>query len=179
MTVGNSCTMMVEFKPTASGARSGTLTVTDSGVTSPQPSLSPALVPTFPVSPLSLTFASTLVGSTTAAKTVSLKNIGTSAISITGINAAGDFAQANTCGSSLAAGATCAIHVTYTPTTSGTLEGGVSVMSSDPANPITVLLKGTATGVSLSQQTLTFPATKVGAPARRSSSPLRTSTRFH
>jgi hypothetical protein len=35
-------------------------------------------------------------------------------------------------------------------------------MSSDPANPITVLLKGTATGVSLSQQTLTFPATKVG-----------------
>jgi hypothetical protein len=53
--------------------------------------------------------------------------------------------------------------VTYAPTTSGTLEGGVSVMSSDPANPITVLLKGTATGVNLSQQALTFPATMVGA----------------
>jgi phospholipase C len=162
VTVGNSCTMMVEFKPTASGARTGTLTVTDTGVTSPETIALSGIGSNISVAPLSLTFASTLVGSTTAAKTVSVKNIGTSAISITGVNAAGDFAQVNTCGSSLAAGATCAIHVTYTPTTSGTLEGGVSVMSSDPANPITVLLKGTATGVSLSQQTLTFPATKVG-----------------
>src|SRR5579859_570619 len=162
VTVGTSCTMMVEFTPTASGIRTGTLTVTDSGVTSPETIALSGIGSNISVSPLSLTFASTLIGSTTALKSVTLKNLGTAAISITGITTAGNYAQTNTCGSSLAAGATCAIHVTYSPLTSGTLEGGVSIMSSDPANPITVLLKGTATGVNLSQTTLTFPTTKVG-----------------
>ncbi len=127
--------MMVEFKPTASGSRSGTLTVTDSGVTSPETIALSGIGSNISVSPLSLIFASTLIGNTTAAKTVTLKNIGTSAISITGIKAAGDFAQTNTCGSSLAAAATCAIHVTYSPTTSGTLEGGVSVSAAIPPIP--------------------------------------------
>jgi phospholipase C len=163
VTVGNSCNMEVEFQPTQAGPLTGTLTIVDSGVTSPEVVNLSGIGTNISVSPLSLTFASTLIGSTTSSKSVTLKNIGTSAISISSIAAAGEFAQTNACGSSLAAGASCAIHVTFSPTTSGTIEGGVSVISSDPANPITVDLKGTATGVNLSQMALTFPTTKVGA----------------
>jgi len=53
-------------------------------------------------------------------KNVTLKNTGTailtiSSIAITGTNA-GNFAQTHTCGSSLAAGASCGISVTFRPT---------------------------------------------------------------
>lgn len=162
LTVGSSCSMSVQFKPTASGSRTGTLTVVDSGVTSPEVVTLTGIGTNLSVSPVNLTFASAFIGSTSAAKTVTVKNIGTTTINISSIAAVGDFAQTNTCGTSLSAAATCSIHVTYSPTTSGTLEGGVSIISSDPANPLTVLLKGTATGVNLSQTSLTFPAQKVG-----------------
>jgi hypothetical protein len=162
VTVGSSCNMEVEFKPTASGLRTGSLTIVDSGVTSPEVISLSGIGSNISVSPLQMTFASAFVGSTAAPKSVTVKNIGTSAITISGVMTAGPFAQTNTCGTSLAAGATCTIHVTYSPISSGTIEGGVSILSNDPANPITVLLKGTATGVNISQQALTFPTTKVG-----------------
>lgn len=162
VTVGNSCNMEVEFKPTKAGLTTGTLTIVDSGVTSPEIVSLSGIGTNLSVSPLSMTFASTFIGSTTAVKSITVKNLGTSAISISSIAAAGDFAATNTCGTSLAAGGTCTIHITFTPLTSGTLEGGVSIISNDPANPVTIDLKGTATGVNLSQTSLTFPTTKVG-----------------
>jgi phospholipase C len=162
LAVGDSCNMELEFAPTQAGPTSGTLTVVDSGVTSPEIVNLSGIGTNISVSPLNLTFASTFIGSTAAVKSITVKNIGSSAISISSIAAVGEFAETNTCGSSLAAGKSCAIHVTFTPLTSGTLEGGVSIISNDPANPITIDLKGTATGVSLSQTSLTFPSTKVG-----------------
>jgi phospholipase C len=163
LTVGNSCTLNVEFKPTASGSRTGSLTVVDSGVTSPEVVALSGIGTNLSASPVTLTFASAFIGTTSAAKTVAVKNLGTSTITISSIAAVGDFAQTNTCGKSLAAAATCSIHITYSPLTSGTLEGGVSIISNDPADPLTILVKGTATGVSLSQTSLTFPTQKVGS----------------
>jgi phospholipase C len=160
--VGDSCNMELEFQPTQAGPTTGTLTVVDSGVTSPEVVNLSGIGTNISVSPLSLTFASTLIGSTTAVKSLTVKNLGSSAISISSILAVGDFDATDTCGSSLAAGGTCAIHVTFSPLSSGTLEGGVSIVSNDPANPITIDLKGTATGVDLSETSLTFPSTKVG-----------------
>jgi phospholipase C len=162
LSVGGSCNMQVQFKPTASGSRTGTLTVVDSGVTSPEVVNLSGIGTNLSVSPLQMTFDSVFIGSTAPAKSVTVKNIGTSAIAISSISTAGDFAQTNTCGASIAASATCTIHVAYTPRTSGTLEGGVSILSSDPANPVTIPIKGTATGVSISQTSLTFPTEKVG-----------------
>lgn len=86
-----------------------------------------AVAPT--VTPSSLTFADTVQGTTAAAQTVTVKNTGTVAlsgtISITGTNAA-DFAETNTCGTSLAGGASCTVSVTFTPTAVGSFTASLS-----------------------------------------------------
>src|SRR5207245_2533195 len=67
-----------------------------------------------------LNFATLGTGSTVTAQQVTLTNSGTSALSITSIAPSnGDFAQANNCPTSLVAGASCQINVSFTPTTSG------------------------------------------------------------
>ena len=162
LAVGSSCTVELAFKPSALGARTGTLTVVDSGVTSPETVALTGTGTALQASPYNLTYASAFIGTTSAAKTVTVKNVSTAAVSISKISAVGDFAESNTCGTSIAAGASCSIHVTYSPLTSGTLFGGVNIQSSDPANPILIGLQGTATAVNLSQTSLTFPTTKVG-----------------
>ncbi|HEY6765968.1 MAG TPA: alkaline phosphatase family protein [Candidatus Sulfotelmatobacter sp.] len=168
LNTGSSCIVTVNFKPTTAGLQTGTLTVVNSGKTSPDKVVLTGTATALSTSPLSVLFASTFIGTTTAAKTFTLKNLGTSAITISQIQIVGDFAQTNTCGTSLAAGASCSVHVTFSPTTSGTLFGGLNILSSDPASPQTLTLQGTATGVNLSHTSLTFSAQTVGT----TSSPL-------
>ena len=66
------------------------------------------VAPVAALSPASLSFASQLVVSTSAAQTLTLSNSGTASLTISGIALsganAGDFAQTNTCGTSLDAG---------------------------------------------------------------------------
>ncbi|HZC06970.1 MAG TPA: N,N-dimethylformamidase beta subunit family domain-containing protein, partial [Ktedonobacterales bacterium] len=76
--------------------------------------------PAVSLTPSSLSFGSQNVGATTAAQSITLKNSGTAALSISAIALSGtnpgDFAQTNTCPtgtSTLAAGASCVISVTF------------------------------------------------------------------
>jgi phospholipase C len=162
LTAGSSCAVSVAFKPTTLGPQTGSLAVTNSGTSGTAKAGLTGIGSALSTTPLSVLFASTFIGTTSPAKTFTVKNLGTSTVTISQIQVIGDFAQTNTCGASLAAGASCSIHVTYSPTTSGTLFGGINILSSDPASPQTLLLQGTATGVSLSQTSLTFAAQKVG-----------------
>jgi phospholipase C len=162
LAVGSSCALTLAFKPTAIGARTGDLTVIDTGVTGIEKTTLAGTGTALSVSPLTLDFVDTLIGATSGPKTVTLKNLGTAAIAISSIAAVGNFAQTNNCGSSLAAAASCAIQVSYSPLTSGNVFGGVNILTSDPASPQTITMKGTATGVNLSQSALTFAAQKVG-----------------
>src|SRR5262249_21308290 len=70
--------------------------------------------------PMALNFGNSPVGITTAPQTTTLTNSGTAAITVSGVAitgaAAGDYAQTNDCGTSLAAGASCTATVTFTPT---------------------------------------------------------------
>jgi FG-GAP-like repeat/Abnormal spindle-like microcephaly-assoc'd, ASPM-SPD-2-Hydin/FG-GAP repeat len=121
--------------------------------------LQPGLVsgPSGILSPPALTFATQLVGTTSPAQSVLLTNYGTATLSITGITASGDFLrQSDTCGSSLAAGASCTISVTFTPTASGTRSGTLSVADNAPGTPQTASLSGTGTVVTLSPNSLKF-----------------------
>ncbi|WP_328916154.1 MULTISPECIES: carbohydrate-binding protein [unclassified Streptomyces] len=97
-------------------------------------------------SPASLTFAARTVNTTSPAQSVTVTNSGTAAASVTSLVAGGDFAQTNTCGTSIAAGATCTIAVTFTPTAAGTRTGSVTVTSNASNSPTTVALSGTGTG---------------------------------
>jgi phospholipase C len=162
LAVGSSCTVSVAFKPTATGPRAGTLTIANSGNTAPDKVALSGIGTAVSVMPLTVTFPTTFLNATSSPKTFAVKNLGTTTISITAIQAVGEYAQTNTCGNSLAAGATCSIHVTFSPLSSGTVEGGVNIIGNDPASPITIVLKGTSTGVALSQTSLTFPTQTVG-----------------
>ena len=99
----------------------------------------------------SLTFASTSVGASAAPQTLTLTNGSGSAITITSVvisdNRLGaiDFSQSNTCGASLAAGASCTVTVTFTPSAVGTQSGTVAVVDSASNSPQTAALSGTAT----------------------------------
>src|SRR5207302_10244294 len=91
--------------------------------------------PVATLSPTSLTFAGQSVGSTSAAQTVTLSNTGSATLSISGIAASGDYAQTNNCGTSLGVGTSCAINVTFAPTTSGPRTGSLSITDNDSASP--------------------------------------------
>lgn len=94
------------------------------------------------LSPSTLTFSSQNLGTTSASQTLTLSNTGNAALAVNSITAAGDFAQANTCGSSVAAGASCSISVTFTPSVVGTRTGSVSVGTNASGSPESVSLTG-------------------------------------
>ena len=97
-----------------------------------------------------LDFGSQQVGTASAAQTVTVTNNGTapltvSAVTVTGSNA-GDFAADGTActGAPLAAGASCAIPVTFTPSAEGPRAATLTIASDDPDSPsLTVPLAGT------------------------------------
>jgi len=125
------------------------------------------------LSPTSLAFGNQTVGTTSAAKVVTLSNTGTAALSITSIAVAGtnvgDFTQTHTCLSSLAAGARCTISVTFKPAATGTRSARVSVTDNASGSPQAVVLSGsgvssstTGPAVSLSPTSLAFGNQTVG-----------------
>ena len=102
-----------------------------------------------------LTFASHALNTTSAAQTATLSNTGTAALTISFITTSGDFAKASTtCGTSLAAGASCTIAITFTPTAASTRTGTLSVTDNASGSPQTLSLTGTA--AALIPQTISF-----------------------
>jgi hypothetical protein len=146
LAAGANCQISVTFVPAANGTRSGTLTVTDSDSSSPQ-SINLSGTGSTPsnvsLTPISLTFATQNVSTTSAAQEISLMNNSPSALTISAITTSGDFAQTNNCGSTVTAGGSCVIDVTFNPTASGTRTGNLSVADSDAGSPQTANLSGT------------------------------------
>ncbi len=165
--VGGSCTIMVTFTPTTTGTRTGTVSVTDNATGSPQ-SLSLTGMGTQPlvsISPASLTFPSQLVFTGSRPEAATLTNTGTGALTISGISATGNFSQTNTCGATVAVGASCQISVTFRPAGKGTLSGGVLIADNAPGSPQSLTLTGTGTVVLLSETRINFGSIPVGHTA--------------
>lgn len=146
---GGSCSIAIRFAPTSLGAKSASLTVTDSASGSPHASTLSgtgiAGAPVASLAPSSLTFSATLLGVTSSGQTVTLQNTGTATLTISSIAASGDYSQTNTCGGTLAVAASCAITVRFTPTVAGTRTGNLSVTDNASGSPQTVPLSGTGT----------------------------------
>jgi hypothetical protein len=157
---GATCTINVSFQPTAAGPQSGTLTLTDNALGSPQTvSLSgTGLVPAASLSTTSLSFAGQTVSTSSSPQAVTLTNTGTGALTPLTITTSGDFAQTNNCGGSLAAGASCTINVTFTPTAGGSRTGALTLTDNAANSPQSVSLSGTGLPpvVSLSTTSLSF-----------------------
>jgi hypothetical protein len=94
------------------------------------------------LAPTNLTFSSQPVGTTSAAQTVTLTNIGKTVLEFTNASTTGEFGQTNNCPASLAAGASCTISVTFTPTATGNRYGSVVLTDNAADSPQTIPLAG-------------------------------------
>src|SRR5207237_516263 len=154
LAAGANCSINVTFTPTASGARTGTLSVADNAGGSPQTlalsgngTAAPDVASTGPAGD-----RKSVVEGNSAPMTVTFTNTGTAALTISSFAASGDFAAtstgANACPTSpatLAAGANCSINVTFTPTASGARTGTLSVADNAGGSPQTLALSGNGT----------------------------------
>jgi F5/8 type C domain/Pectate lyase superfamily protein/Abnormal spindle-like microcephaly-assoc'd, ASPM-SPD-2-Hydin len=169
------CTINVTFTPAASGVTTGTLTIPSDEPGSPE---TVTLVGTsgsatnssgsLTVSPSSLSFGDVNSGSTSSAQAVTVNNPGSSAQTISSVAVSGQYTQTNNCGSSLAAGASCTVNVTFAPTSGGTQSGTLTIDNSSPTPSLTVGLSGvgvtSTTNLALNQP-ITASSSESGYPA--------------
>jgi hypothetical protein len=143
--MGQTCDVSVTFAPTVLGKLTGTLSFTDNASNSPQ---------TLPLSgigaepatllPTGLNLGRQAVGTTSAAKTFTLRNTQNEALTGIAISTTGNFVvSATTCTTSLPTRGMCTISVNFTPTATGARTGSLSVSNSARNSPQTSNLKGT------------------------------------
>ncbi len=181
---GSVCQMYVYFSPTASGNLNGNVTINSNGFFSQVNTVSlTGLGSAISLTGSPLNFGNQLVKTTSAAKSVTVKNSGTNAITmgtITLTDATDYKITANTCpasGATLAGGASCSISVTFGPTSTGAKRGAIVIKDSDPSSPQLAGLSGTGiSNVSLSPASITFATTGVGGTSASSKITLTNNT---
>ena len=154
LAVGSTCTIAVTFSPDIAGVYSASISVADNASGSPQTaSLTgtgvAAASPQAVLSPASLSFPTTNVGSSATALTAQLSNPGNASLMIASMTIAGTgagaFTQTNTCGASLAAGSTCSISVLFKPTATANYTASLTVSYDATGSPQTAQLSGSGT----------------------------------
>ena len=123
-------------------------------------------VPVVGLSPSVLSFGGQLINSTSGAKTAILTNGGGAPLNISSIVASGDYSVSHNCPvspSTLAAGSSCSITVTFTPTVPGLVPGEVTITDNAGGSPHLVNLTGTGlTPITFSPASLSFGTLNVG-----------------
>ena len=165
--VNSTCTIRVRFLPTTTGNRTGVLTVYGN-IAGGQATASLAGIATpaaaVVLNPITLTFASTLISSTSAAQNITISNTGNAVVGLKTPSVTGDFKlAANTCGVSLNSSTGCTVSVVFSPTASGTRTGSFSI--TDDAGTQTASLTGIGTSPAtdaLSPATLSFASQQLG-----------------
>jgi len=148
---GATCTISVTFDPKAAGSLSAAVTFSDNAPSKVQkvPVTGVGVLPAVQLSPASLTFPKQVIFTTSTTQTATLKNTGLGILKITSIVATGPFAQTNTCGATMAPGASCSISVTFSPKTIGTLTGSVTFTDNASSKTQKLTLTGVATALKL------------------------------
>jgi phospholipase C len=170
---GGQCNIHVTFKPSATGTRYGTVTITDSDASSPQILNLTGVGTNLAVLPRKLTFGPQTVGTASAPQSFSVVNNGNTTLEISNVAVVGkyteviqDYAQTNNCGTGLGAGETCNVTVSFTPLIPGAIVGDVAIFNSEPGtSPLLLPLSGSGLAaplVTLSPTSLTFPNQQVG-----------------
>jgi FG-GAP-like repeat/Abnormal spindle-like microcephaly-assoc'd, ASPM-SPD-2-Hydin/FG-GAP repeat len=146
LAAGGSCTFSLTFTPTATGSRTGALTITDNQIGSPHVlSLTgTGKDPAVTFSQSSLTFAGQVIGTTSVSKSVKLKNTGIGDLVIGSLSASGDFAETDTCaGMTVHAGGNCTVTLTFSPSIIGAITGAITVIDDGRKSPQILKLSGT------------------------------------
>jgi hypothetical protein len=161
---GASCVISVTYQPTARQVSSGSLVISSnaSGGTNTIALSGSGIGPAGTVNPTSLTFTQQLVGTTSSPQSFTLSSTGETALSIQSISVSAPFAQTNNCGSSLAAGATCTINVTFAPTSLGPASGNLALYIPGTSQMVALSGTGLAPVATFSPASFTFATQRVG-----------------
>jgi Bacterial Ig-like domain (group 2)/Abnormal spindle-like microcephaly-assoc'd, ASPM-SPD-2-Hydin len=147
------CMVSVFFTPAASGTRTATLTISDNASVSPTVSLTGTGILPVTVVPSGLNFTGQALGTTSPPQVVTLTNNQSSPLTINSITSAtSDFAFTSNCPLgpvTLAAGAFCAVSVTFSPKATGARTGSLTFNDNASTNPQNVSLSGTGTAAAL------------------------------
>jgi hypothetical protein len=139
---GSSCPISVTFSPVAPfGKKDAIMTISTGDIENTEVDVKlrgQTPPPGIYVSPQSLNFGSLSVGSESALEMVTIRNKGKSdlavnAIALEGANA-GEFSETNNC-TLVTQGSSCAINVTFGPTSAGVRTATMGISSNDPKKP--------------------------------------------
>jgi alpha-L-arabinofuranosidase len=125
---------------TATATNTATATSTPTATTTPTATATPAASAT--VQPASLSFGKHAVGTKAGAKTVSLINGGSGALSVSSISITAGFLETNTCTSPVLHSKHCSISVRFKPTAMGAITGTLTVNDNSANSPQVVQLSG-------------------------------------
>lgn len=170
LNAGQSTSFTALFAPSASGAASGSISITSNGA---NPNLSIPLSGTgvtpgtLSPNPASLSFGSIQVG-TSSSKSETLTNTGGSAVTISQANVTGAVFSVSglTLPATLSSNQSVTFTVTFAPTSAGSASGTVSIVSDASNSPLSIALSGTGTApgqLSVSPATLSFGNVVVGS----------------
>lgn len=161
LAAGGVCKINVTFSPKAAGSRSGTLTVNDSDVTSPQTISLTGTGTNLKRGTTMINWQTVPMGSATVRK-LGLTNLGPSPITISSMQVIGDYTQTNNCKGSIAPGLSCSVSLTFKPTQTGLRYGMLVINDSDFGSPHPVRLLGTGQAARSSVASLTFASQTIG-----------------
>lgn len=187
LAMNKSCTFTATFTPTVAAFRTATITYTDNTVLGSHTvnlngtGVTP--VPTATLSPSTLNFGSVTLGVASSAKAATLTNTATDPLAVLNIasivlggSSSHEYTATNTCGTTLAVGASCTFTVTFTPTATGTRSATITITDNVKSGSQTLTLTGTGSqpkaSVTFLPGTLTFASTKVGTTTASQSATL-------
>lgn len=172
LNAGASCQLTVVFVPTTDGQRNGFITLSDTAHGSAATTLLYGTgqgIANVIVAPSTLAFGNVGVGSVSSVQTVQISNPGTAVLTMNGQSISGDASfhvVSNSCGTTLAAGASCTVAITFAPVVSGTHAGTLTL--TDALGAHTVTLSGNGQGqavVGLSATAVDFGTVPLGQSA--------------
>ncbi len=122
------------------------------------------------LTPTSITFASTVVGTSAALQTVTINNSGTAPLVVSGVSSSNpDFSVVSSCGSIAVAGS-CDVSVGFAPNAAGAVSGTITVSHNAVGGTSSVSVSGTASapvalapGIAVSPASLAFGSITVGS----------------
>jgi hypothetical protein len=145
-----SCRVQVRFAPTATGLRQATLSVRTPAVSGGRVDVSlsgtglPVPAARLELSATQLAFGNRLLGALTPFSTLTLRNVGGLALSVSKVDVFGDFAMVNECsGRSVQPSSSCAVQVGFYPTVLGARQGELQITSNGATGITRVPLSGT------------------------------------
>ena len=130
---GNGCTLQVTFRPTATGTRTGTLTINDDatpgGASQTVILTGPGASSTASVSwsPASILYPNQQVGTASPAQTITLHNGSASSLTLSAPVFPAGFTGTTTCGTALKAGANCTFNAQFKPAVGGPMSGALTM----------------------------------------------------